>query len=225
MDSIRASQKLRRWQEFLGSLDKAIVHTAGEGNFITDAIYRCYIRIGTLIEAEDLIPECIDNTALHRTTTLPTSPDTISCNHFSIRPLTPDMPEYNSSDSDFWHTDCPHNLCRSHGKAAGHHHTCPNQDDDDWEQFVSYSEDTELQEITPPTEPPEPDRAPITAVDPAIFEGYTPLTVQQIGVEAYKEPSPRCISTSSSTSKTTEPTVMMCIVKPITVPTSTGTDT
>ena len=187
MDRTQGSQKLGRWQGFLASFDQTIVHTAGKGNFIADAIYRYYIRIGTSTEEEDFIPESIDDTTLHRTPTLPTPPNNITCNHFSMPPLTPDMSESQSSASDFSHTDCEYKLCRSRGKAGGHHHTCPNQDDEDWEQFVTYSEDTKLQEITAPAEPLEPHSAPLTPIDPAIFEGYTPLTVEQIGVEAYQE--------------------------------------
>ena len=98
------------------------------------------------------------------------------------------MSEYQSTASDFSHTDCEYNLCRSHGQAAGHHHSCPYQDDDDWEQFISYPEDTEFQEASPPANPQaEPESEPLTPIDPTIFEGYTPRTVEQIGVEAYKE--------------------------------------
>ena len=98
------------------------------------------------------------------------------------------MSEYQSSSaSDFSHTDCAYNLCRSHGKAAGHHHSCPYQDDDDWEQFLSDPEDTEFQEALPPANPSEePEGEPLTPIDTAIFEGHTALTVKQIGVEAYK---------------------------------------
>ena len=67
------------------------------------------------------------------------------------------------------------------------HHTCPFQVDNDWEQFVSYSEDTEDQEITTLTETQDPEIVPLTPIDSAIFETYKPLTVGQIEVEAYKE--------------------------------------
>ena len=97
------------------------------------------------------------------------------------------MSEYQSSTSDFLHTDCEYNLCRNRGTAAAHHHTCSYQDDDDWEQFVSNPEDIEVQEITAPTEPQHPEGVPLIAINSAIFEGYTSLTVKQIGVEVYKE--------------------------------------
>ena len=184
MDGTRASQKQRRWQEFLASFDQTTVHIAGKQNCMPDVISRNYIRIGTLTEEEDFIGESIDNTTLHRTPTLPTPTNTISCNHFSIPPLTPQMSECQSSGREFSNTDCKYNILRSRGKATGHHHTCPYQDQDDKEQFVSYPEDHELQENTPPTEPPEPDSATRIPIDPAIFEGYTPLPVEQIAVEA-----------------------------------------
>ena len=187
MDRTQASWKLRRWQEFLGSFAQTIVHTASKENFIADAISRTYIRIGTSTEEEDFISESVDNTTLHRTPTLPTPPNTITYNHFSIPPLTPDMSEYQSSACDFSHTDCEYDLCRSYGTTAGHYHTCPYHDEDDGQQFVSYPGDTEFQEIILPTEPQEPDSAPLTPIDSAIFEGYTPLTVEPIGVEGYKE--------------------------------------
>ena len=34
---------------------------------------------------------------------------------------------------NFSHRDCEYDLWISHGKATGHHHYCPYQDDDDWE--------------------------------------------------------------------------------------------
>ena len=46
--------------------------------------------------------------------------------------------------------------------------------------------DREFQAITPAIEPQDPDCVPLTPVNPAIFEEHTPLTVTQIGVEAYK---------------------------------------
>ena len=183
----QGSQKLRQWQVFLRSFDQTIVYTAGKKNFITDPIYRNYIRIGTLTEAEHFIPESIDNANLHRTPTLSTPTNTITCNHSTSPPLTPDMLECQSSTSDCSHTDCECNLCRSRGKAVGHHYTCPSQDDDDWEQVVSYPENTEFQEITPPTGPQEADSAALTPINPTIFKRYTPLTVVQIEVEAFKE--------------------------------------
>ena len=187
MDRIRASQKLRQWQEFLVSSDQTIVHTAGKKNFITDSISAKYIRIGTLTEDEDFISGSIANPTLHGTPTLSTPAHTITYDHFSIPPLTSDMLEYESSARDISHTECKCNLCRRRGKAAGHQHTCPYQDDDDWEQFVSDPEHNEFQEISLPTEPQEPDNASLTRIDPAIFERYTPLSVEQIGLEAYKE--------------------------------------
>ena len=153
MDRTQASQKLRRWQEFLASFEQTIVHTADKVNFIADAISRNYIRMGTLTEEPDCIPASIDNTTLHRTPTLHTPPNIITCDHFSIPTWTPDMSEYQSCVSDFSHPDCEFNMCRSRGNAASHHHTCPYQDDDDWQQFGSYSGDTELRKITGPTEP------------------------------------------------------------------------
>ena len=101
----QGSQNLRVWQEFLGSFDQTIVHTAGKENFIADAISRNYIRIGTTTEEEDFIPEGILNTTLYGTPTLPTPPNTITCNHLCIPTLIPDMSEYLSSASDFSHTD------------------------------------------------------------------------------------------------------------------------
>ena len=73
--------------------------------------------------------------------------------------------------------DCKYHVFRTGREAAGHHHSCTNHDDNDWQQFVSYLEDTEFYEITPPTEPQEADRAPLPPIDPAIFERYNPLTV------------------------------------------------
>ena len=87
--------------------------------------------IGTSTEEEDFITESIDNTTLHRTPMLPTPPNTITCNDFSIPPLTPDMSAYQSSASHFSHNDCEYDLCRSRGNAASHEHTCPYLDDDD----------------------------------------------------------------------------------------------
>ena len=131
VDRTQASQKLRRCQEFLGSFDYTIVPTAAKDTFIADAISRNYIRIGTLTEEEDFIPGSIDNTTLHRTRIVPTHPNTITCNHWSIPSLTSEVSEYQFFGRDFSHTDCEYNLCRSRGKAAGHHHTCPYKDDND----------------------------------------------------------------------------------------------
>ena len=97
------------------------------------------------------------------------------------------MSEYQFCASDFSHTHCEYNMCRSREKGAGHHHTYPCQDEDDWQQCVSYLEDIDFQEITPPTKQEELDSASLTPIDSAIFEVYTPLPVEQIGVEAYKE--------------------------------------
>ena len=76
MDRIQASQKLRRWPEFVASVDQTIVHTAGNENLISGAISSNYIRICTSTEEEDFIPDSIDNTTLYRTPTLPTPPKT-----------------------------------------------------------------------------------------------------------------------------------------------------
>ena len=187
LDRTQASQTIGHWQEFFASLNHTIVRTAGRENFIPDAISRNYVRIGTSTEEEDCIPESIDNTTLHRAPTLPTPPDTITCNNLSIALVTPYMSEYQSSTNDFSHIHCEYNLCRSCGKATGYHHTCLYQDDDDWKQFVSYPERTEFQEITTPPELQDQQSAPLTPIDPAILKGYTLLAVEQIGVEAYKE--------------------------------------
>ena len=187
MNRTQASQKLRQLPEFLASFDQTIVHITGKQNFITDAVSRNYIRIGTSTDEEDFIPQSIDHTTLHRNPTLLTPTNTITCNQFSIPPLTPDMSEYQSSASDISQTDCEYNLYRSRGKATGHHHTCPYQDDDDWEQFVSYPEDTASQQIISPTEQQDSGTTPLTPINSAIFEGYIPLTVDQMGVEAYQE--------------------------------------
>ena len=188
MNRTQPTQKLRRWHDFLGSFDQTIVHTAGKENYIADALFRHYKRPSTSTEEEDYIPQSIDNTLLQRAPSLPTPPNTITCNQFSIPPLTPEMSEYTSSASDFSHTDCEYNLCRSRSQAAGHHHSCPYQEDDDREQFISYHEDTEFQEASPPANPQaQAESEPLAPIDPAIFEGYTPLKVEQIGVEAYKE--------------------------------------
>ena len=42
MDRTQPTQKLRRWQDFLGSFDQTIVHTAGEENYNADALSRNY---------------------------------------------------------------------------------------------------------------------------------------------------------------------------------------
>ena len=133
MTRSKESQKLRRWEEFLVSFDQTIVPTASEENVIADAISRNYKRIGTTTEGENIIPERIDDTTLHRTTTLRTPTNTITCNHFSTPPLTADMSEYQSSASDSSYTNCAYNICRSGGQTAGHHHTSPYQDDNNWE--------------------------------------------------------------------------------------------
>ena len=125
MDRTQASQELRRWQEFLVSFDQTIVHTAGKENFIADAISTNYKRIGTTTVEENFTPESIDNSTLHRTPTLPAPPNTNTCNHLSLPPLTTDMSEYQSSASDFSHTHSQYYLCRSRGKAAGNYQTYP----------------------------------------------------------------------------------------------------
>ena len=94
MDRTQPTQKLRRWQDFLASFDQTIVHTAGKVNYIADALSRNYKRPGTSTAEEDYISQSIDNTTPHRAPTLPTPPNTITCNHFSIPPLTTDMSEY-----------------------------------------------------------------------------------------------------------------------------------
>ena len=186
IDRTEASEKLSQWQEFLVSVNQTIVHTAGQENLITDAIYRNYIRIDTSTGEEDFSPESIDNTTLHRTPTLPTPTNTITCNHLCIAPLTTDLSEYQSSASDFSDTDSEYNLCRSRGKAVGPHHTCLYQGDADCEHFVSYAEYNEFLKIIPPTEPQDTQSASLIPIDPAIIEGYTPVTVEHIRVEAYK---------------------------------------
>ena len=55
MDCTQPTQKLRRWQDFLGSFNQTIVHTAGKENYITDALSRNYQRPGTSTEEEDYI--------------------------------------------------------------------------------------------------------------------------------------------------------------------------
>lgn len=80
------------------------------------------------------------------------------------------MSQYQSGASDFAHTDREYNLCGSHGQANGNHYTCPYQHNDGWEQFVSYSEDTEFQKILPPTEPQDTESAPLAPIDSGIFE-------------------------------------------------------
>ena len=132
------------------------------------------------------MPEGIDNNTLHRAPTLPTPPQTITCNYCSVPSLTPDMPAYHySSASDLSHTENEYNLCRSRDKAACNHHSCPYQDDDDWQQFVAYPDDIEFQQAAPTTDTQaEPVSPPITRIDSAIFEGYKLLTVAHIGVYA-----------------------------------------
>ena len=94
MDRTQPTQKLRRWQKFLGSFDQTIVHTGGKENYIADVLSRNYKRPSTSTEEEDYIPQSIDNTTLHRAPSLPTSSNTITCNHVSVPPLTPEMSEY-----------------------------------------------------------------------------------------------------------------------------------
>lgn len=98
------------------------------------------------------------------------------------------MSEYQSAcASDFLHTDCECQLCRSHGKGAGHHHTCHYQDDNDWDQFVISSDDTKFQEVTQLTELQAALRTPLRPIDPALFVGYTTLSVEQHGVQVFKQ--------------------------------------
>ena len=78
MDRIQPTQKLRRWQDFLGSFDQTIVHTAGKENYIVDALSRNYQRPSTSTEEEDYIPQSIDKNILHRAPSLPTPPNTIT---------------------------------------------------------------------------------------------------------------------------------------------------
>lgn len=138
----QASQKLRRWQEFLPSFDHTVVHTASKVNYIAATMTRNYIRTGTSSVEEDFFPDSIDEPTLHRTPILRTAPNTITWNHFSIPSLTLDMSEYQSCASDFSHTDCAYNLCRRGVNPSGHHYPCPYWDDDDWQQFVGYAVDS-----------------------------------------------------------------------------------
>ena len=170
MDRTQPTQKLRRWQEFLGSFDQTIVHTAGKENYIADALSSNYKRPSTSTAEEDYIPQRIDNTTLLRAPTLAIPANTITCNHFSIPALIPDMSEYQSSASDISHTDCEYNLGRSRGKAAGHHLSYPYQDDNDWEQFIDYPEEIELQETSPAAnQQAESESEQLTRIDPAIL--------------------------------------------------------
>lgn len=118
-DRTHASQTLCSWQAYLASFDQTLVHTAGKGNFTPDAISRHYIQISTCTEEEYFISESIDNSALHRAPTLPAPPDSITRYHFFIPVLTPDMSEYQSSASDFAHTESECNLGTRYGRAAG----------------------------------------------------------------------------------------------------------
>ena len=47
--------------------------------------------------------------------------------------------------------------------------------------------DTEFQNMKLHTEPQDPESAPLHTIDLAIFEVYTPLTVEQMGLGVYKE--------------------------------------
>ena len=84
LDKTEVSQKRRGWQDFLESFAQTIVHSAHKQNSMADAINENYICIGTVTEEEDFIAESLDNTTLHQTPTLPTPPNTLTCNHFSI---------------------------------------------------------------------------------------------------------------------------------------------
>lgn len=145
----------------------------------------------TALDEADFIANSIDNTSLLRTPTLPIATNTITCNHFSIPLLTPDMSDYQSSGRDFSDADCKFNLCRSRGQVVGHNDICASRYNDDWEHTVSYSEDNEFQEVTPPTAPQQSDCATLTTIDPTIMEWYTPLTVAQIVLDAWKEDTAR----------------------------------
>ena len=134
MDRTQPTQKLRRWQELVSRFDQTIVHTAGKENYIVDALSGNDQRPSPSTKVEHYIPQRIDNTTLYRAPTHSRSTNTISCNHFSIRPLTLDMSEYQScSASDVSYTDCEYSLRRTHAKATGHHPCCPYQDDEEWE--------------------------------------------------------------------------------------------
>ena len=189
MNPTQLTQILRRMEDFRASFKKTIVHTASKENHIADALYRNYERPSTSTEAEDYIPQSIDNTTLHRVPTLPTSPHTITCKHFSLPHLTLDMSKYQSSStSDFSHTDCKNNLCSSRATPGDHYHSCPHQDDNDGQQFIEYSDDSEIQDTNPPTvRQQEPESAPFTPIDSALFEVYSALTVEQIVAGAGKE--------------------------------------
>ena len=91
MDRIKASHQLCYRQEFLVSFDQTIVHAAAWKNFIADAIFRNYMRIGTWTEREDFIPESINNTTLDEIVTRPSPTHTITCNDCCIPPVISDM--------------------------------------------------------------------------------------------------------------------------------------
>ena len=152
MNRTQLRQKLRRLQEFLGSFNQTIVHTAGKQNNIADTLYRNSKRTSTFTEEDDYISQRIDNTTLHRAATLPTSHNPVTWNHFSFHSLILEMSEYQSaSSSNFSYADRVYNLCRSHATAAGNHHSCATQDEYYWYQFIGYSEDSDFQHTKPAT--------------------------------------------------------------------------
>ena len=90
---------------------------------------------------------------------------------------------------------------------------------------MSYPEDREFHEIIPPTEPRESDSAPLTPLDPASFERYTPLMVESMGVVAYKDDIDSMYKFYKQHSESTAPTVMMRTARAITVAMQSGTHT
>lgn len=79
-------------------------------------------------------------------------------------------------------------MCRIRGTAAGHPHSCPQQNNDDWEPFIAQTEESECHYTNAATEQQqEPEGEPMTPIDPGLVEGYMPLTVEQMEVAAYQE--------------------------------------
>ena len=100
-----------------------------------------------------------------------------------------DMSEYEfPSTRNCSHTEYEWKLFTRDGKANGHHHHCPYQDNHVCEHFVSNHIHIEFSGATAPIEPhQDPDRAPLISIHSGIFEVYIPLPFVQNRIEVSKE--------------------------------------
>jgi len=122
----QTSQKLARWQAYIGKFDVVIEHMAGKENLLAGALSRKHKYSLNPTEEQDFITQSIDPTEDNGNL-----PDTsITTNNLSISPIPEGITMVSRGCINFKHTDCDYNKCACRDERLGHHLSCPYLDDE-----------------------------------------------------------------------------------------------